>query len=99
MPAIATPERTEEFLRAIGDPKQAVDELRQVQRSAQVLSTDHPRLIDLYLKRWVALHNGEVIADAATIEKLLERVDEIDPQSRSHVLVRFIDRRQRTMIL
>ena len=99
MPAIATPDRTEEFLRAIGDPRQAVEELRQVKRSADVLSSDHPRLIDQYLQRWVAIHNGDVIADAESLDLLLSQVDASDPASRSHILVRFIDRHQQTLIL
>lgn len=99
MPAITSPERTEEFLRAIGDPSQAVEELRQVKRSADVLSSDHPRLIDEYLQRWIALHNGAVIADAESLDKLLAQVDQVDPESRTHILVRFIDRNQQTMIL
>ncbi len=99
MTAIAAPERTDEFLRAIGDPLTAVRELEQVKRSAQVLSAEHPRLIDGYAQRWVALHDGHVIADAETIGGLLARIDEVDPASRNHVLVRFIDRHQQTLIL
>ncbi len=99
MTAITTPERTDEFLRLIGDPRQFVGELQQVQQSARVLSADHPRLIDEYPERWVALHDGQVIADAGTIEELLEVVEATDPESRTHILVRFIDRRQQTLIL
>ena len=99
MTVIAAPERTEEFLRAIGDPRKAVEELEQVKRSAQVLSSDHPRLLDEYAEKWVALHDGHVIAAADTITDLLARVDDLDPASRNHILVRFIDRHQQTLIL
>jgi hypothetical protein len=99
MTAVATPERTEEFLRLIGDPRQFVAEQQQVRQSAHVLSSDHPRLINEYPGRWVALHDGHVIADADTIGHLLASVDSTDPESRTHILVRFIDRRQQTLIL
>ncbi len=96
---VTSPKRTEEFLRAIGDPGEAVEELDQIKRSAEVLSSDHPRLIDEYPQRWVALHDGVVIADSDSLDQLLQRVDEIDPANRGRILVRFIDRHQQTMIL
>lgn len=99
MKGATAPERTEEFLRLVGNPRQVVDELQQVRQSAHVLSSDHPRLIDEYPERWVALHDGTVIADAATLEGLLAVVEAKDPESRTHILVRFIDRHQQTLIL
>jgi hypothetical protein len=96
MTAAATPERTEEFLRLIGDPQQAVNEIQQAQESGRLLSSDHPRLIDEHEEKWIALHDGKVIAEADSIDELLLG---IDPESRSHVLVRFIDRHEQTLIL
>ncbi len=99
MPAISRPDMTEEFLLAIGDPQEALDELRQAKRSGEVLSSEQPRFLEEYLRRWVALHDGQVIASAETLDDLLARVDEVDPASRSHILVRFIDDTQQTLIL
>jgi hypothetical protein len=96
MTVVATPGRTEEFLRLIGDPQQAVRELEQAQESGRLLSSDHPRLIDEHEHKWVALHGGTVIAEADSIDDLLT---ELDPETRSHVLVRFIDRHEQTLIL
>jgi len=96
MTIATTPERAEEFLRLIGDPRQVVRELEQAQESGRMLSSDHPRLIDEHEQKWIALHGGKVIAEADSIDDLLT---EIDPETRSHVLVRFIDRHEQTLIL
>jgi hypothetical protein len=99
MTAAATPERAGELLRLLGDPAQVVAELKQVRQSAEILSSDQPRLIDEHPQKWVALHAGTVIAEGDTLAELLATVDATNPESRSHILVRFIDRHQQTLIL
>lgn len=93
---VLAPSRAGELRELIGDPRRAIAELEQAQRSGQVLSADHPRLVDEYEGSWIALHDGTVIARAQTIDELL---DELDPETRTHVLVRFIARREQTLIL
>lgn len=96
MTVITSPERTEEFLRALGDPAMAVVEIQQAQASGRVLSSEQSHLIDQYPDQWVALHNGEVVAASDSLDELLA---EVDPATRSHVLVRFITRHELKMIL
>jgi len=72
--------------------------LRAFQRSARVLSDSHPRLIDEYPNQWVAVADSTVIAHGNTLKQVLKQVDAGDIP-RADVIVRFIDRTQRTLIL
>lgn len=92
MTRILSPERTDEFLRVLGDPATALRELQQTRDSAHILSSDRPRLIEQFPQRWVAVHKGEVIADAASLDELLMAVETNHPASRHNIIVRFIDR-------
>jgi len=85
-------------LRQLGDPKDVDRDLRSFRRSAQVLSSNRPRLIDRYPKQWVALYRGRVRASGGTFSSVIAEVDK-KRLPREHVIVRFIDRNQRTMIL
>ena len=96
MTTVSSPERTEEFLRLAGDPSVMAMEIGQAQRSGVVLSREHPRLIDEHPQKWIALHDGKVVAEADSIDMLLSQVDD---ESRSHVIVRFIDRDDQILIL
>jgi hypothetical protein len=97
--AIATsPHRAREVLNLLGDPKRVDRELQLFRKAARVLSSNRPRLIDRHPKQWVAVHEGKVTAQAKTLQSLLTQVDRMG-LSREHIIVRFIDRTQRTMIL
>jgi hypothetical protein len=63
-----------------------------------VLSGDHPRLINEYPDQWVAVANRKVMAHGDTLEQVLAEVDARDIP-RDDVIVRFIERTQRTLIL
>ena len=82
----------------IDNPKQVAAELRDFRRTAMLLSSDGPRMIDLYPHQWVALYAGEVKAHADTYESIL---DEIDRQNipRGRTIIRYIDPNPRTLIL
>lgn len=96
MPA---PTRTrKELLSLIGDPKRVVQDLRRFRRSTRALSSDHPRLIDEYRRKWVAVHGGKVRANAATFSRLMASVDQRG-LPREHIVVRYIDKDERIMIL
>lgn len=82
----------------LGDPRRVDRELQSFRKSAEVLSSRHERLIDKYPKQWVALHDGEVIARAKTFDALMSRVD-AKKLPRSHIVVRYIDKSSRTLIL
>ena len=79
-------------------PSRMAQSLRAFQRSARVLSDSHPRLIDEYPDQWVALADSTVMAYGDTLEQVLTQID-AQNISRADVIVRFIERTQRTLIL
>lgn len=85
-------------LEQLGDPKDVERDLRSFRSTARVLSSSHPRLIDRYPKQWVALYRGRVRASGSTFASVMAQIDK-KGLPREHVIVRFIDRNQRTMIL
>jgi len=85
-------------LEKLGNPSEVDKELRSFRKSAMVLSSKHPRLINRYPKQWVAVYNGKTIAVGRTLNSALREVDKRGIP-RGHVIVRYIDKNQRTMIL
>jgi len=85
-------------LEQIGDPRDVERDLRSFRRTALALSSNHPRLIDRYPNQWVALHRGRVRASGRTFASVMVQIDK-KGLPREHVIVRFIDKNQRTMIL
>ena len=85
-------------LEQLGDPRDVERDLRSFRRTARVLSSSHPRLIDRYPKQWVALYRGRVRASGSTFTSVMAQIDK-KGLPREHIIVRFIDRNQRTMIL
>ena len=79
-------------------PRGMARSLRAFQRSARVLSDNHPRLIDEYPNQWVAVADSAVVAHGNTLKQVLKQVD-AEGMSRADVIVRFIDRTERTLIL
>jgi len=86
------------ILEKLGNPSEVDKELRSFRKSAMVLSSKHPRLIIRYPKQWVAVYEGKTIAVGRTLNSALREVDKKGIQ-REHVIVRYIDKNQRTMIL
>ena len=72
--------------------------LRAFQRSERALSNEHSRLINEYLDQWVAVANRTVIAHGESLEQVLADVDATDTP-RANVIVRFIERVQRRLVL
>jgi hypothetical protein len=84
--------------RLIGDPRKVDRELAKFRETTKLLSADRPRLIDQYSKQWVALCDNQVRASAPTLEELMAEVDRQGLQRRQ-LIVRYIDRELRTMVL
>ena len=82
----------------IGDPKRVDSELRSFRRSSRTLSSHHPRLINRYPKKWVAVYDGKVQAQGRTLSALFATIKR-KGLPREDVIVRFIDRDERIMIL
>lgn len=86
------------ILEKLGNPSEVDRELSSFRKSAMVLSSKQPRLINRYPKQWVAVYNGKTIATGRTLNSTLRNVDK-KGIPREHVIVRYIDKNQRIMIL
>ncbi len=82
----------------IGNPREVDAELRSFRKTAMRLSSRHPRMIERYPKRWVALHSGRVRAHGESLESVLEAIDS-KGLPRGQTIVRLIHDEPRTMIL
>lgn len=85
-------------LEKLGNPSRIDKELHSFRKSAMVLSSKHPRLINRYPKQWVAVYNGKTVAVGRTLSSTL-RIADKRGIPREHVIVRYIDKNQRAMIL
>ena len=83
---------------AVGSPEDAAEEMARFRDSAALLSSRHPRLIDRYEKQWVAVYQDKVLAHATSFDAVIREIDQGNVPRR-HVLIRFIEKNQRTMIL
>ena len=82
----------------IGDPKRLDAELQKFRKDTKLLSSKRTNLIAKYPKRWVAIYDGQIQADARTLKQVLTKVDELS-LPREGVVVRYVDRNFRRMIL
>ena len=82
----------------LGNPADIDQELQAFRRSARVLSSHHPRFIDRYQKKWVAVYDGKTKAQGRTLQSVWRQLDK-KGLPREHIIVRYIDKKQRTMIL
>jgi len=90
--------REQDVLKQLGNPVEIDQELQSFRRGAKVLSSKHPRLIDRYPKKWVAVYRGKVEAHGRTFRSVLQQIEQ-KRLPREHIIVRYIDKNQRTMIL
>ena len=67
-------------------------------RTARVLSSNHPGLIDKYRKKWVVVYDGKVKAQGLSFESALREADK-KGLPRRDIIVRLIEKNQRTLIL
>ncbi len=86
------------ILKQLGNPADLDRELESFRRSARVLSSHHPRFIGRYQKKWVAVYDGKTKAQGRTLQSIWRQLDK-QGLPREHIIVRYIDRNQRTMIL
>jgi hypothetical protein len=79
-------------------PKQVARELRAFARSARVLSSDEPRLIDEHPMEWVGVYDGKVCASAKSFRALMSKLKKkgIPP---SKAIIHFVDTSGRRLIL
>ena len=67
-------------------------------KSADVFSSDTPRLIEQYENQWVGVYKGKVAAHAPTLSKVKKAIEEMGIPL-SQTMIRRVDREQRTYIL
>lgn len=79
-------------------PRDTARSLRKFHRAARVLSDNQPGLIDQYPDQWVAVSDGAVVAHGDDLNRVLRQVDRAGIP-RSDIIVRFLERTQRTLIL
>ncbi len=88
----------QEVIRLLGDSKKVADDLKTFRRATQILSARQPRLIDQYRKQWIAVYHGKVEAQGRTLKSVMAQVDQKE-LPRENLIIRFIDKNYRTMIL
>ncbi len=82
----------------IGDPAQIDRELSQFRETSKMLSSKNPRMNEEYPDQWVALFDGKVQASGMSMERVLHEIDKKEIP-RGRVIVRFIEKNPRTMVL
>jgi hypothetical protein len=87
-----------EALEQLGEPGEIARELAEFGEAASAFSPDEPWLLERYDGKWIAADKDGVRADADTIEHLLQEIDR-QGLHRSGLMIRFIDRNKRTLIL
>ncbi len=88
-----------ELRKQLGATARELDhELSEFRAAAAVLSSSHPRLVDEYAEQWVGVYRGRVEASGDTVGALMRQLASKNIPT-DKVLVRYIDRTQRTMIL
>lgn len=94
---MAHPDRP--FLAEIGDdPEKIAFELREFSDAAQRLSEQWERLAEEHPMEWVCFHRGEVSASSSSLDDLMAAMrDQGIPANRA--VIRFIDKKQKTLIL
>lgn len=91
-----TPAR--EVLGRLGDPARVIDDLDRYREAVSRLASQRTRLTRKHPERWVAVHGGEVVAVATTVEELLRQVDE-KGLPRRDVIIQFLTRKPYIMVL
>lgn len=81
-----------------GDADTIARELHEFAASASALSDDHPRFIDAYPQKWVAVYHGRVAVVADSLEDLAETAKSEGIPS-EQIIIRYIDRNQKTLFL
>lgn len=84
--------------RAERTPEEIATSLRAFEKTAQVFSSDSPRLIDLYPDQWVAVYNGKVVTHDRDVDVVFAWLEEHDIPL-GDTMTRFIDTAPRVMIL
>jgi hypothetical protein len=90
---------SQEALKHLGGSAAQIDRgLRRYGETARALSSDHPRMIDEHPSRWIGVYRGHVVATGRSLNALLARLQQ-NRIPREETIIRFIDKKERTLIL
>lgn len=89
---------TKEIREVLGDPSQVIAEMAAFERDNNVFSVRRDELMTKYPGRWIALYDGDVRADAPSLERLLAVMDE-NSVPRERTVIRHMVLHNRRMIL
>lgn len=88
-----------QFLKRMGeDPEAVALELSEFSASAQLLSDQREKLVDKHLLEWVCVHRGKVSASSKSLDALMREMKEQGIPA-NNAIVRFIDDKQKTLII
>ena len=82
----------------MGDPQRVWEDLQVYAESVQVLSHADTRLLNDYPQQWVAVHDGKVASHGDSLEKVIGEL-ETSGVPRDSVIIRYMEREPRTLIL
>ncbi len=88
----------QEVRKYFGDPIVVDQEMRDFQKSANVVTAMEKQLIKEYPNHWVAVYKGKVKAMSKSFTGLMEEVDK-QGLSRGRVIVRYLNEGEPPMIL
>lgn len=91
--------RDEYIAKLGGTPRQVVEGMEKLQRSADAYDANLLEYRERYPRQWVVLHDGELVAHADTIDEVLAMVDEAGIPRRPGTILRFIETEDITYIL
>ena len=95
---MAKPQRTELRKQIDKSAREIDQELSEFREAAAVMSSAHPRLIDEYPKQWVGVYRGVVEAHGSSLTAVVEQLNKKRIPAEK-VMVRYIDKNERTLIL
>ena len=67
-------------------------------KSAELVSSTYQRLVEEYASQWIGVYREKVVANAGTLDKLIERLKERDIPL-GETIIRFISEEQPMLIL
>ena len=88
----------EDLAQYFGNPVELDNELKSFRKTARRLSSDAPRMIERYNRKWVALHSGRVRAHGESFEVVMAEIDS-KGYSRKGTIIRYITDEPRTLLL
>jgi hypothetical protein len=85
------------ILKEIGDPKSIARGLRAFRKTAKILSSSTPRLIDVYPDKWIVVYKGKVQVSGKTLYAVIAEAKKLKLPKENY-FIRYIAKKRKTMI-